>query len=226
MSADKSMLDFQEFLIESPSFDFTSPEVQDFISPFKNKPINPELLIQLYTKVRDHFLYDPYHLDLRKEALKASKVLKKKRAWCVEKSLVFSSACRALGLPAKLGFATVINHLGADKLEEYLGRKEITFHGYSVVYFEGKWLRCTPAFDSRICRLTGVPPLEWDAKSDSLFQKEVPGGLFMEYTHNYGEFADIPFDLMESEMRSYYPHLFENQYNSREFSFHHSLSAT
>lgn len=214
----------ETYLLATETFDFGHPNVQAFIQDFKSQELSDRTLIALYEKVRDFALYDPYHLDLRPSALKASVVCQKQRAWCVEKSLLMVACCRALGVPAKMGFSTVVNHIGADKLEKFLLRKEITFHGYVVVYWNQNWVRCTPAFDRRICSLTKVEPLEWDAQNDSLFQRETENGLFMEYLHEYGEFADIPFDLMESEMEKYYPHLFEKPHNSKAFSFHHRRS--
>ena len=118
----------------------------------------------------------------------------------------------------------MINHLGSDRLELYLRRKEITFHGYVNVFWKGNWSRCTPAFDKRVCRLQNVPVLEWDAKTDSLFQQELAHGKFMEYTHYYGEFSDVPLELMEAEMKRFYPHLFEKPYDEKHFSFFHSES--
>ncbi len=43
----------------------------------------------------------------------------------------------------------------------------------------------------------------------------------MEYVHNYGTFSDVPIELMNSEMKKYYPHLFENEFITKEFSFYH-----
>jgi hypothetical protein len=54
-----------------------------------------------------------------------------------------------------------------------------------------------------------------------MFQEYENGNKFMEYLHFYGEFSDIPFELMHDEMRKYYPHLFEKINNSRTFSFIH-----
>jgi hypothetical protein len=47
-----------------------------------------------------------------------------------------------------------------------------------------------------------------------MFQEYENGNKFMEYLHFYGEFSDIPFELMHDEMRKYYPHLFEKINNS------------
>jgi hypothetical protein len=175
----------------------------------------------LYLKVRDGFIYDPYHLDLRSEALKASSIVTHKRAWCVEKAIVLAALYRKLGFPSRMGYAIVTNHIGTEKLTYYLRREEIVFHGYVEVFFEERWIKCTPAFDRRICRLSGVSPLDWDGEHDSLFQEFEGGKRFMEYLHFYGHFADVPLDQMNQEMKKYYPHLFDAEYNRSEFSFKH-----
>jgi len=126
-----------------------------------------------------------------------------------------------LGVPSRLGYAIVQNHIGVEKLESYLRRKEIVFHGYVDVFLNGQWFSCTPAFDKRICRISGVPPLDFDGMNNSMFQAYSDEKQFMEYLHYYGTFPDVPVKLMNAEMKKYYPHLFETEWNSKEFSFHH-----
>jgi len=201
------------------SFDFEAPAIQSFLETFDKKKDTRTLALSMYYAIRDGFLYDPYHLDISEEGLKASKVASKKRAWCVEKALLLAACARSFKIPARLGFAIVTNHIGTEKLTHYLGRKEIVFHGFAVVFIQGKWVKCTPAFDKRVCSLSKVEPLEWDGEHDSLFQEFSNGFQFMEYLHNYGEFDEIPFELMKKEMKVYYPHLFLNKYDSKEFSF-------
>jgi len=60
---------------------------------------------------------------------------------------------------------------------------------------------------------------DWDGETDSLFQEFDQGKRFMEYKFNYGTFNDVPINLMNSEMQKYYPHLFEESYDTKEFSF-------
>jgi len=188
------------------------------------KDINPsqskkELAIELYYKVRDHFLYDPFHLHLTSGALKSSSIFKKKRAWCVEKAVILATCARYFGIPSRLGYAIVVNHIGTEKLTHYLKRDEIVFHGYVELLIENKWVKCTPAFDKRVCRISNVTPLDWNGEADSLFQAFEKDKKFMEYLHDYGTFDDVPVHLMNKEMKHYYPHLFENIIDIKEFSF-------
>lgn len=209
------------YLEETASIDFSKSEIADFLSNMTFSNNQKENALKIFYKVRDSFLYDPYHLNIRKNALVASKAIIQKRAWCVEKALIMVACCRRIGIPARFGFAIVTNHIGVEKLVKYLGRNEIVFHGYAEIFLNNKWVKCTPAFDKFVCRLSKVPALDWDGEHDSMFQEFSNGNKFMEYLHFYGTFEDIPFELMHSEMKRYYPHLFEKEYNLNEFSFRH-----
>ncbi len=211
----------KEYLCETPFLDFQHVSFDAFTAGIDPNLPEKEKAIALYFLVRDAFLYDPYHLDLTNEGLKASNVLSKKRSWCVEKSSVLAACLRKCGIPSRLGYAIVTNHIGVEKLTHYLRREEIVFHGFVDVYLNGKWVKCTPAFDQRICRVSGVTPLDWDGEKDSLFQEFDQGKKFMEYKHFYGTFNDVPIELMNAEMKAHYPHLFEEMYDSKEFSFYH-----
>lgn len=213
-----------DYLKSTPFLDYKSPELKSYLQDFVPANTDKETAIQLYFKVRDGFLYDPYHLDLRPDALQASVVTTKKRAWCVEKAILLAASLRFFGIPSRLGFAIVTNHIGVEKLMSYLRKEEIVFHGYVEVFLEGKWVKCTPAFDKRVCKLSGVAPLDWDGENDSMFQDYCEGKQFMEYKHFYGEFPDVPLQLMNKEMKKHYPHLFEEEFNSKEFSFYHIYS--
>lgn len=211
----------EEYLKDTLFLDFKDPKFDAFLKEVDRGGNDKQIALDLYFLVRDAFLYDPYHLDLTFDGLRTSNVLAKKRAWCVEKASVLAACGRKFGIPTRLGYAIVKNHIGVEKLTNYLRREEIVFHGYVEMCLDGKWVKCTPAFDQRICRMSGVSPLNWDGVSDSLFQEFDKGSKFMEYLHFYGHFSDVPIELMNSEMRKYYPHLFEDQYDSKDFSFKH-----
>lgn len=215
------MKDFSEYLRPTKFLDFDHPAFEGYGEDIPGDLSPAETAVKLYFKVRDGFLYDPYHLDLRENALKASTVIGKKRAWCVEKATLLAALARKSEIPSRLGYAIVANHIGVEKLVKYLRREEIVFHGYAELFLDGKWVKCTPAFDQRICRMSGVEPLDWNGNEDSMFQAFSGDQRFMEYLHFYGEFADVPIELMNSEMEKHYPHLFEEAWNLKEFSFHH-----
>ena len=211
----------EEYLKETFFLDYHNPAYTNFTTNIPAHCSKKDTAVSLYYLVRDFFIYDPYHLDLRHHALKGSHLLQKNRAWCVEKSIVLAACARKYGIPSRLGYAIVVNHISVEKLTAYLQRKEIVFHGYVELFIDNKWVKCTPAFDQRICAISRVAPLDWDGENDSLFQEFDAGRKFMDYLHFYGTFSDVPIELMNAEMKKYYPHLFENVYQTKEFSFLH-----
>ena len=209
------------FLCETFYLNFNDPSFDDFLKDVNTDLTKKEIALKLYYLVRDGFTYDPYHLDITREGLQASNIFTKKRAWCVQKATLLAACARKFEIPSRLGYAIVVNHIGVEKLTFYLKRNEIVFHGYVELFIDEKWVKCTPSFDKNICRLSNVAPLNWDGENDSMFQAYQKEEKFMEYLKFYGEFEDIPVNLMNSEMQKYYPHLFENEFNTKHFSFKH-----
>lgn len=170
---------------------------------------------KLYLAVRDNFPYDYYHIELTDEAMKASSLLKKGRGYCVEKANLLGAAARSIGIPARFGFADVINHLGADKLREILRTDVFVFHGYTELYLNKKWVKATPAFNKSLCDKLGVSALTFNGLEDSIFQEYDGGTHFMEYIHFHGTFDDIPLEYFITVLRKTYPHLFADTAQER-----------
>lgn len=177
-------------------------------------------VVALYYAVRDDFRYYPYHLILKSYALKASYLLTKDCGYCVEKSNLFAACVRSLGIPARLGYSNVRNHLGTGAVEEQLKTDLLVFHGYAEIFLDEKWIKATPVFDAILCDMYEVEPLDFDGEHDAVFQEsDKAGNPFMEYVTEHGTFADVPKERFEAEMRSHYPHLFYSQINNSKFIF-------
>ncbi|HKP70028.1 MAG TPA: transglutaminase family protein [Pyrinomonadaceae bacterium] len=167
--------------------------------------------VALYYAVRDGFQYDPYLLDLRRSSMKASSVLSKSRAYCVEKAVLLAASARSLEIPARLSFYIVRNHIATERLVKALEKDYLVFHGAAEMYLEGKWVKATPAFNKRLCDFLGVDPIDFDGRSDAIFQEyDKTGNVFMEYLHEYGAFNDVPYELFLDELDKHYPHLTNN----------------
>jgi len=170
-----------------------------------------ERAVKLYYAVRDDFQYDPYQLDLRRESVRASKLLTKKRGYCVEKALLLAAAARSVGIPSRLSFYIVKNHIATEKLALALEKDYLVFHGAAEMFLEGKWVKGTPAFNRRLCDFLGVDPIEFDGTSDAIFQEyDRKGNVFMEYLHDYGAFDDMPYQMFLDELDKHYPHITNN----------------
>ncbi|NMM46912.1 transglutaminase-like domain-containing protein [Marinigracilibium pacificum] len=163
--------------------------------------------IALYYRIRDDFRYNPFLLNLTDEGICSSNLLERNYGYCVEKASLLVATARAVGIPARMAFANVRNHIGTSKLEEILETDIYTFHGYAELFLGERWIKVTPAFNKSLCEYLGVKPLEFDGINDSFLQQFDKSGNHMEFLHFYGTFEDIPFDLMLTELRVAYPHL-------------------
>ncbi len=202
-----------EYLKPTEFLDFDKPEVREFAerNSDKNKTAT-ENAVSLYYAVRDGFTYNPYTLDLRRTGLRASNLVVRKSGYCIEKAILLAASARFVGVPSRLSFYNVKNHIATERIEKILGTNVLVFHGAAELFLGGRWLKTTPAFNKRLCEKLNVAPLEFDGTSDSIFQQfDETGAVFMDYLHEYGDFADFPYELALSEMRKNYPHIFQSE---------------
>jgi transglutaminase-like putative cysteine protease len=98
-------------LAATPLIDGDHPLVQGFSRKHALGADDRERAVSLYYAVRDGFRYDPYRIDLSVEGMRASHVLEIGVGWCVTKAALLCAAARAAGIPARVGYADVRNHL-------------------------------------------------------------------------------------------------------------------
>jgi transglutaminase-like putative cysteine protease len=203
----------QEYLEPTEFLNFDDESVREFAEKHTFGTVDErEKAVKLYYAVRDGFQYNPYILDLREEGLKASNLLMRKRGYCVEKAILLAATARAVNIPSRLSFYIVRNHIATEKLEQFLQKNYLVFHGAAEMFLDGKWLKTTPAFNKNLCKYLNVETLEFDGTSDSIFQEyDRQGNVFMEYLHDYGFFADLPYNLYLEELKKHYPHIFDNE---------------
>lgn len=165
-------------------------------------------VLGLYYAIRDGIVYDPY-VDFADPAnFRASAVLAAGRGFCVGKATLLAATARAIGVPARVGYADVRNHLTSRRMYERMKSDVFIWHSYADLYVCGQWAKATPAFDATLCERVGLKPLEFDGRRDSLFQPFDPEGRrHMEYLRDRGTFADVPFDTIQADFRLAYPSL-------------------
>jgi transglutaminase-like putative cysteine protease len=164
-----------------------------------------EIAVKLYLAVRDNIRYDPYSPFYLPEHYRASNILKRGRSFCVPKASLLCALGRACGIPSRVGFATVRNHLATKQLIDFLGSDLFAYHGFVEFYLERKWVKATPAFNSELCWRHNVPPLEFNGREDSLFQAyNLENQKFMEYVEFSGIYSDIPVDQIVAGWRKVY----------------------
>jgi transglutaminase-like putative cysteine protease len=162
--------------------------------------------VKLYYAVRDKILYDPYYFGEARSYFRASDCLRAKRGFCIPKAALLVAAARSVGIPARVGYADVRNHLSTKKLLELIGGDLFLWHSYAELYLEGQWVKATPAFNLRLCERFGVRPLEFDGRQDSLFHEYDHGGRrHMEYVRQRGHFPDVPYEEIIADFKKMYP---------------------
>jgi len=171
----------------------------------------------LYKAVRDEIRYNPY-VDMRSpETFRASSVLEAGNGYCVGKASLYAAVCRAHGIPARVGFADVRNHLTTDKLRESMGTDLFTWHGFTHVYVDGAWRKATPTFNASLCAKLGVKPLDFDGYDDALLHPyDGAGRAFMQYVEDHGTFHDVPAQFLMREMTRVYSKMTSEDLSTRD----------
>ena len=192
----------------TPLIDSDHPAVLAFAQQHAQGVDTRDLAVALYYAVRDGFRYDPYRIDLSPEGMRASSVLSKGHGWCVTKSALLAAACRAVGIPARVGYADVRNHLSTERMRQALKTDLFYWHGYTDVLIEGQWLKATPAFNIELTERFGLLPLDWDGRSDSIYHPfDKSGQRHMEYVNHRGAFDEMPLAQIVADFERFYPGL-------------------
>lgn len=202
--------DLGVYLRPTRYIDSDHPEIRRFAADTAAVEAAPrERAVALYYRVRDEIRYDPYSCRPDAEAHIASNVLAAGSHYCIGKAVLLAAVGRAAGLPTRLGFADVRNHLTSPRLYELMGTDVFRYHGFTEIYLDGRWVKATPAFNLGLCEKAGVKPLEWDGREDSVFHEfDRAGQRHMEYLATHEPAADLPVEELFEAFRRYYPVLF------------------
>ena len=141
----------------------------------------------------------------RAEHYRASSVLKSRRGFCVNKAGLLCALGRVCGIPSRLGFADVRNHLATRELIAHMGGDLFVFHGFTEFYLGGKWIKATPTFNKELCRKHRVAPLEFDGRTDAVFQPfNLEAAQYMTYVRHHAPQTDIPLEAILTAWRAAY----------------------
>jgi transglutaminase-like putative cysteine protease len=165
-----------------------------------------EQAVALHDAVRDVFRYDPYQVDLSPQGMCASNVIARGIGWCVPKAALLAAACRAIGIPARLGYADVRNHLSTERMRRTMQTDLFIWHGYTDIWIDGAWRKATPAFNRELCERFGLLPLQFNGHDDSIYHPfDRAGNRHMEYVHHRGSFDDMPLATIVADFARTYP---------------------
>lgn len=193
-------------LAATATFDHDNPAVREWaLAVTDGAPDTAERARRLFASVRDLIRYDPSGLDLSPPAFTAGAVLASERNWCVPKAILLTAGARAAGIPARIGFADVRNHLSSERLRARMGTDLFVFHGYVALHVGGAWRKASPAFNASLCERFGVPALEFDGRSDALLHAfDGAGRRHMEYVADHGTWSGVPFaEMLEAFAATY-----------------------
>jgi len=161
---------------------------------------------ELFYFVRDGIKYNPYLALCSFEDYRASRTLLRGEGFCIQKAVVLAAVARAVGIPARLGFADIRNHLAPKELVELMGTNVFFYHGYAELWLDNRWVKATPAFNIEMCDKFGIKPVEFDGSGDAVFhERNRRGELHIEYLKYHGTFADLPFEEIMRVFTDMYP---------------------
>lgn len=198
-----------QYLSPARFIDSDDPGVAAFSRTHSLGVSQRERAVSLYYAVRDAIRYNPFLDFADPQVYRASAVLAAGEGFCVGKAALLAAAARAAGIPARVGFADVKNHLTSPRLAETMGSDLFIYHGYTELQLEGRWVKATPAFNLALCQRFRVKPLEFDGLSDSIFHPlDEDNRRHMEYLRERGSFADVPTADIQQAFREAYPRFY------------------
>lgn len=200
----------QEFLQATSLLDADHPDIQAYAERItQGARIDMQKAVRIYYAVRDGWKYNPYNVNMKEDAMRASRILQNEEGHCLDKAILMIALLRAVHVPARLRLAKVRNHIAAERLVEFFGTDELTPHGYVEIWLNERWVKATPAFNRQLCEKLGVDVLEFDGRNDSVFQEfDKENGRFMDYLEDYGPFADVPMDFIVENLQTHYPRFY------------------
>ncbi|UCG82671.1 MAG: transglutaminase domain-containing protein [Dehalococcoidia bacterium] len=171
-----------------------------------------EKAIALFYFVRDEIKHDPYATGMEYNRYKASLTLESGQGFCSHKSILLTALARAVGIPARLGFVAIHDHLMSDAFRKMIGGTNILpLHGYAELNIDGKWVHASPSYDLAVCQKNWYVPVEFDGindAKDSPYDQE--GRVHVEHIKDHGTFDDLPWDWMWEYLRE---HVAEQGFN-------------
>lgn len=155
-----------------------------------------EKAIALYYFVRDEMKANPYAPAYERHQYTASATLERGGGHCEHKAVLLAALCRAVGIPARLGYVDIRDHLLSEKFRNMIGGDNLVIqHGYAEILVDGKWVHACPAYDLETCQRKRFVPVDFDGVNDA---KDSPydqdGNQHIEHIKDHGHFDDFPWD--------------------------------
>jgi len=191
------------FLRPTETIDRDNPSVAAKAKALTDGPATElERAVALYYFVRDGIKHNAYAPLYDAERYKASAVLEAGNGFCQQKSVLLVALARAVGIPARLGYVDVHDHLLSESFKAMIGGINVfPFHGYAELYVNGRWLHVSPAYDLETCTRKRFVPVDFDGAGDAKDSPyDLDGNPHIEHVHDHGPYDDFPWD----EILGYY----------------------
>lgn len=209
-----------EYLQPGGFVDSDHPAVTAFCNGNSRGKSDREKAVSLYYAIRDGIRYNPFQNFQLDSAYRASACLETGEGWCVPKAALLAACARAAGIPARVGYADVRNHLTTPALTAKMGTDLFVFHGFAELLLEGRWVKATPAFNLALCTKFRVKPLEFDGTQDSIFHPfDEDNRRHMEYVRDRGSYADVPAEEIKRVFLATYPQYYNLGPDAKKESF-------
>jgi transglutaminase-like putative cysteine protease len=193
-----SLLERDLYLKPTYFIDSDSKAIKDLAISLTGKYQSPKGKARaLFYFVRDEIAYDPCNHLFSKENYRASATLYRREGNCIHKAVLLTALARAVGIPAKLGFKDIKNHMTSYILMNIWGGNEFPFHGYSELWLDDKWVVATPAFNKGINEKYNLETVDFDGERHVIFSDKTKGGEpHIEYIRDRGVYDDLPFEVI------------------------------
>src|SRR6266853_5962024 len=112
---------FEAYSRPGELIDADHPNIVAYARRVAGEGSDREKALRLYYAVRDELRYDPYNTPMKREAYRASTTLAAGHGYCVNKAGLMAAVCRAAGIPARVGYADVRNHMTTKRLSDLMG---------------------------------------------------------------------------------------------------------
>ncbi len=198
--------DLEQFLAPAPGIQCDHPEVLSLARGIVQGAANDlEAAGRLFTWARDTVRYSPYVPFAELEDYLALNTLARGRGYCVQKSALLCALARAVGIPARLGFADIENHQLPAGMAEVLGSPIMAHHCFVEWFLAGRWLKATPSFEAPLCAERGWRLVEFDPQGDALLPShDLAGRPHITYLRRLGWRQGVPLaEILESWRREY-----------------------
>ena len=201
---------FEDTLKPTYFMDFEHPSIQEKAKVLIEGIPEEDVIgkaVQLFYFVRDQIRYSVKNAreSYNKENWKSSLTLEMGFGFCIPKSILLASLARAVGIPSRLHYVDIVNHMTSERLKKDMGSNLFIFHGFVELFLDGRWVEANCAFDKELCMRKNFPWVDFDGVKDGLFAStNKDGEPFVEYIKDRGVYNDAPHqEIMETWVKEY-----------------------